>query len=351
MKDHLRICSRVALLLGTCSLAVAVSGVVAGSAHATGTPTPAAGGSASYQCKDRNDTQAAPTPVTFSLISPPASVRPGDTLALSGNLGITLAETDRQESQLLLANNASIAATDFDLVVTFAGRTVDLKPTSVISTPARITSPFTLTADVSYPDLDIPASATGAVTVTMPSAEDAAATLVGAPAKVTFTSQVKQDSPLMPTRDYACWTDDLGSHATIARVPLTTSSGSGTSASSGPVSDTDPPASGGMPAPAAQPAGTSQPDVAGSAPLDPSPAPDIASAAPGDAPSPVSSPGDITQTSELASAPIPSPTVSHQTFVPGWILALFIAVFPAAAVAYAVVQRRRLKAITSPPAP
>lgn len=346
MKDRLRTSSRFALLLCTCSLAVAVSGA----AHAT--DPPAAGGSASYQCKDRNDAQAAATPVTFSLISPPSSIRPGDTLALSGNLGITLSAADRQQSQLLLANNASIAATDFDLVVALAGRTVDLKPTSVISTPAKITSPFTLTADVSYPDLDIPASATGSVTVTMPSAEDTAATVIGAPTKVTFTSEVQQDSPLMRTRDYACWTDDLGTHATVARLPLT-SSGAGKSSTSGSVSSTDPsvPPAADPSVPAAQPAGTLPPVAGGSAPLDPGPVPDIPPAVPADIPSPVSASDGTTPTTELASAPIPSATVSHKTFIPGWILALFIAVFPCAAVGYAVVQRRRMRAITSAPAP
>lgn len=318
-KNHLP-ARLLAVALGACALPLAMLGP----AHAASTST--MGGSATYQCLGDYDAQAAPTPVTFALIGPPSSVHPGDTLSLSGNLGITLSQTDAQQSRLLLAQNANIDQTDFNLVVDVGGRTFNLKPSSVVSTPSPIKSPFSLTADVSYPDLTIPATAFGVVSIEMPLTHATSTKVSGAPAKVTFSAHLKQDSPLVPGRNIACWADHLGTKATIARIPV----------QAAPAADRGQGPS--APSQAATPAATTN-QGAGSATAAPPPA--VAAPPPSQnvAVAPVSS---VTSTMPV-SAPIPPATVSHQTFVPGWILALFIALFPAAAIAYAAAQHRRLK--------
>ena len=338
MKDNRRTPSLIALL-GTCTLALPLTlGVSV--AHAMDLAS--TGGSATYRCKDNHDPQATATPVTFDLISPPAEVRPGDTLALSGNVSITLSATDLQKSRLMLANKASINATDFDLVVAYGDKKIDIKPISVISTAATIQSPWTVVADLSYPDVDIPASAKGSITITMPLAEDTNTKVTGAPTKVTFTADVKQNSLLVASRTYACWADKLNDKATVARIPLSKTSPTGSSTSTGS------PSGGSTSAGSAPSGGTGAGAPVPAAPLGgaslPSEAPPSADT-PAEAP-PAEASAAATATSApiaaLVNAPIPNSTVSHETFVPGWVLALFIALFPAAAVTYAAVLRKRL---------
>lgn len=293
------------------------------------------GGSATYQCQGDYDTAASPTPVTFALLSQPASVGRGDALTLSGTLSMTLSDGDARTSQAMLSQNANIDATDFTLIVSAGGKDIELKPDLVVSRPRPITTPFVLDADVSYPELALPRSATGSVEVTMPYAKRTRTEVAGAPAKVTFTARLEQDSPVATSRDFACWADKPGSRATIARIPVSDPSDATPASSSG--------------TPAAAPASD---DSAGTPP-GAAPAPPAggvgAAGAPGDAPA-ATSPVEEAGTPPLldaspANAPIPPGTVSDETFIPGWILALFVAVFPAAAVAYAVAQRRRLRGL------
>lgn len=291
------------------------------------------GGSASYQCQGEYDPEAAPTPVTFDLLSQPTSLRPGDALSLKGVLSITLSDSDAQESQAMLTQKANIDATDFNLVVQVGGRTLRLKPSLVVGRPTPVASPFVLTADVSYPELTIPRSATGVVTVGMPVEAGTTTEVPGAPAKVTFTAHLRQDSPLVDGRTYACWADHLDSRARVARIPLSPTRDPGSNPSTPP--PPPPPASG---------------DLTGAAPPPPAYAPAPVGVPPAVTPvelaPPQAAPVSTATRTTFASAPIPPATASGDTFVPGWIVALFVALFPAAAVSYAITLHRRLRRLS-----
>lgn len=317
--------------------------VLGGAAASVGEP----GGSATYNCQGERSSKASPTPVEFALIGPPSSVRPGDTLSLSGTLDITLSDANARQSKLELATKANVIATDFRVMVTVAGKSSELKPSVVTSSPEPIKNPWTMSADVAFPDITIPASATGRITLRMPLAKTAPTTVVGTPEEVTFNAEVAQDSPLLGSRKFACWADELGDDATIARIPVATTTG--------PSPDpTESPASTDEQAPDTGATGAAPPSAGGA----PAPLPDVPSI-PVEAPAPPAADTTATAAADAATAPasdatalvnaeIPPETASSETFIPGWILVLFIAIFPVAAVAVAVLQRRRLQALLFP---
>lgn len=339
----------MARLLAAALGAGAIS-ILGGTTATAGEP----GGSATYKCQGDRSPSASPTPVSFTLISPPSSVRPGDAMSLSGTLDITLSDVDARQSELELATNANLIATDFTLVVTAGGKTIKAKPRVVTSSPEPIKDPWRMSADVSYSDITIPASATGRISITMPLAKTSPTTVVGTPEKVTFNAEVAQDSLVHPSRKFACWADKLGDDAAIAQIPVATTTG----ARPGPADEKAPGTgtAGAAPASAggAPPALPDLSSASAEAPV-PAAADAPATAEAGDA---TAEAGDATvdagdaaagdgEAAALANAAIPPETASSQTFVPGWILALFIALFPVAAIAVAVLQRRRLKALMS----
>lgn len=321
---------RLLLSLGAAAIpAVMLHGTAASAGPGAAAPP---GGSASYSCQGDSEATPAQTPVTFALIGTPTAVRPGDHLSLSGNLGMTLSDAAAERSQLELAENAKIDATDFNLVVKVGGRTISLEPSSVVSTLTKIKTPFELSANVSYPEVKIPDSATGAVVVRMPVARTASTEVAGAPEKVTFTTHLLQDSPLFPGRNFACWTDDLGRSATVAKIPIEPLRAAGPETSAGPPA-TPVPSAPGQPATGALAATVPAPM------LDPLPPADLPPAAAPPAAAPVST--------ALAAAAIPPATDSGRTFIPGWMLVLTLAILPAAAIALAVLQRKRLQRLTA----
>lgn len=304
------------------------------------------GGSATYDCQGDRGVNAARTPVKFALISPPRSVRPGDTVSLSGTLQITLSDADAQQSKLELATNANVVATDFALVVTAGDKTITAEPRAVTTAPEPIKDPWTMSADVAYSDITIPASATGRVSIRMPRGKTVQTAVAGTPEKVTFNAEVAQDSPVSGARNFACWAGKFDD-AIIAQIPVAprTGASSDPTESPGPTDDqvpdtgitgSAPPSAGSGPA--------ALPDVP-SAPAEaaaPSGAEASATGGTGDA---AAAAGEATA---LADAPIPPETATSRTFIPGWILVVSIAIFPITAVAVAVLQRRRVKTLLSP---
>lgn len=335
MKENPRMPKILAAMVAACALTV----LDPASGHAATATSP--GGSATYQCQANGDVQAEPTPVTFALTGQPTTVRAGDTLALGGTLRMTLADSEVQRSRLLLARHVQVDATDFVIDVKAGGETFSLRPSEVVGTATAVGSPFELTADLTYPEVVVPRTATGAVTLDMPLARNTSTKVPGAPSSVIFTAHLKQDTLLAPGRDLACWADSLGDEARIARIPL---------ASRAPVGDA--PAT-----PPAQASSGSDPAAASAAPTDASLSVDAlpaADAPPAPAPepaatdiAPVADSPVVSASPALASAPIPPATASDDTFVPGWILALFVAIVPGAAIGRAVVLRRRLRRLKS----
>lgn len=359
MHDKGRFGTLLATVLAACATPFATPAV----AHAGAGAAP--GGSASYDCKSEGDATTAATPVTFALIDRPSSTRPGDAVPMKGALRITLSDAEADKSKLTLARKAKIDATSFNLVAEVGGKELNLEPTSVTSTLTTVKAPFTLSARVSYPDLIIPSSATGPVIIRMPTTEKAptpapeasavpeipetpeapeaseASRASAVPVGETFTARLRQDSSIVPDRTISCSADTPAREATVARIPVATPAEGGTA----PPAGTDD--HGTTPEGLAPESGAGLPvdaPAAGEAPP-----PEVPSAA-----STASASGASTEAAgtELSSAPIPPRTVSDETFVPGWMLALFISVFPVAAISYAVRLRRRLhglQAMTTSP--
>lgn len=356
MQDKGRFGTLLATVLAACATPFATPAV----AHAGTGAAP--GGSASYDCKSEGDATTAATPVTFALIDRPSSARPGDAVPLKGALRITLSDAEAEKSKLTLARKAKIDTTSFNLVAEVGGKEVNLEPTSVTSTLTTVKAPFTLSARVSYPDLVIPSSATGPVIIRMPTTEKTPTPAPEAsevpeipeapearetsrasavPVGETFTARLRQDSSIVPDRTISCSADTPAREATVARIPVAAPAQGGTV----------PPA--GSDEPATPPEGPA-PESGAGLPVDApaageAPPPEVPSAA-----STASASGASAEAAgtELSSAPIPPGTVSDETFVPGWMLALFISVFPVAAVSYAVRLRRRLhglQAMTTSP--
>ena len=303
-----------------------------GARAAEGSPTQ---GSARYECQSEGSAAAEPTPVSFDLNVPASSVRPGDVVSLSGKLRITFSDAEAEKSELTLAGEAKIDATDFEFVVRAGGETVRLEPLSLTSAPKPVSTPFKLTAQVAYPDLTIPESTSGAVVIEMPVAHTASTDVAGAPAEVTFNARVKQDSLLVPEREFACWAEKPKSREIIARLPVVAESGDGDAPS-----DTDGSAAAPDLPPGSHPAASGV-SASGADPSAPGLTPQADVPASSTAAPPAAA--DAAESNVLASAPVPPASVSDDTFIPGWILALFIALFPAAAIAYAVKQRRRFR--------
>ena len=345
MQDKGRFGTPLAAALAACASLLVTPAV----AHAGVGAAP--GAAASYECKSEGDATTAPTPVTFALIDRPSSARPGDAVPLKGTLRIMLSDAEAQKSKLTLARKTKIDATSFNLVAEVGGKELNLEPTSVTSTLTPVKTPFTLSARVSYPDLIIPSSATGPVIIRMPTTEKTSAPAPEAsevpeipeapdapepsrasavPVGETFTARLRQDSSILPDRTISCSADTPAREATVARIPVATQAQGGTA----PPADIDDPATPEGPAPESGAGLPVDAPMAGEAPP-----PEVPSAA-----STASTSGASAEAAgtELSSAPIPSRTVSDETFVPGWMLALFISVFPVAAVSYAVRLRRRL---------
>lgn len=343
MKDHQPAATLVAALIAVSAVAFAVPGAALGAESAP------EGGSATYQCQGDYGTKPASTPVTFALVSPPDSARPGDTLSLSGNLGVALSDADVKASRALFGQDAKIDATDFNLVVHVGDETRNLKPSSVVSTAVPLKSPLVLSANVSYPDLTVPSDARGAVVIDMPAAKDTSTRIVGAPAKVTFTAHVAQTGLLPSQRNFACWTDDdPGPEARIARIPLATEGPHAAQAAGGATSGAASPGAASAGGASAPPADSQQGEAAPLSQAVPAVAEAVQGGPSADA-APVTRPatvGTSTKTS-MASASIPAATRSGATFVAGWVLGLFLAVFPGAAVAGALLQRRRLRRLSA----
>lgn len=196
-----------------------------------------------------------------------------------------------------------------------------------------------MSADVAYSDITIPASATGRISIRMPRTRTAKTAVAGTPEKVTFNAEVAQDSPVLGSRKFACWAAEFND-AAIAEIPVAArmDSSPDPTESPGPTDEQAPDTGTTGAAPPSAGRGPAALPVVPSAPADaavPTAADVPAAAAAGDA-------------TTLANAQIPPETATSQTFIPGWILVVFIAIFPVAAVAVAVLQRRRVKALLSP---
>ncbi|GAC1378538.1 MAG: hypothetical protein NVSMB48_00160 [Marmoricola sp.] len=249
------------------------------------------------------DVMAVPEKVTakLSLSDVPSEAVPGQPLAVDGQLTFIYSDTVVNESKLTGASKATMGITAFPLEVTVGNSSATSYSPLLSGGPSvPIASPFALSVGI-HILLPIPQNASGNVVVRLPSGATVNSTTSSS--KVSFTTQINQDSTLMPTRDVAC----SAPKATVVVLNV-------------PVSKQGGPASSQLPQSAQGQGFSSAPTGASVA------GPTGASLLPMSGTSPTAT-GAITgvtttATPTLAAAAIPRPTVSDKTFIPYWLLGL-----------------------------
>lgn len=288
---------------------------------------------ASYLCHVTGDPKPDLVPVAVTFTAPPRSVTPGEVVRLVGTISITYTDTTAMLSKLGLSSKAGPGLTALSFTLAGGSSSTALTPVIESSGQKAIGKPFTLTSPFTIPEFPIPDDASGEVSVLLPTKNTLANTVTDTPAKVAFTTQIAQDSLLQPVRSVACWLPAGNSVAAVLKIPV--------SKQPAPAPGTSAPTSGGGSAPA------EEPPAAGGAPADAAAAP---VGAPVEAPPAADAPAaagvgasPTTTATALQSAAIPPSTTRSGTFIGYWQLLILGALLPAAALALAWLQRRRLK--------
>lgn len=285
-----------------------------------------------YRCTATGQSVPEATTASVVLDSVPAYLRPGDTLSLQGTLSLRLPQDLTDRSRLQLASKIGIQASDFGVDVKVAGHVTRLQASSVVGDLTAIQSPTTVSASLTFPDLAIPASAAGDVSVLMPTEARTNADPTSAAGPVVFSTTLDQDSLLVKTRQLDCSADPSSTPTVLASIRLAApSAGDGPA----PSASAKPPAAGAAAAAAA-------PASVGAAAELPSAVPAPSEAPPAEAQPEVAAQNSVSP----AAVRIPPRTASRGTFVPYWSLVLSFALAPGACLAYAVRQGRRLRRVT-----
>jgi hypothetical protein len=206
------------------SLRVAGAGLVA-AVVLTAQPATAAeagvSGTANYAC---NLTAGGNTPVTVTLAldDVPATVKPGQTLQLSGSVTFGFTAQTAIASQLMLASKIGVTSADFAMAAKTAGHTDLIAARSVEAPQAaagKPLKPFTVTAKAVLPAYKVPANASGDLVLSLPSTATLPNTAAKAPAKVAFTAVLSQTG-LIHERQLACVLSNADTTPLITRIPV-----------------------------------------------------------------------------------------------------------------------------------
>jgi LysM repeat protein len=220
------------LRLGGAALAVGLL-LPAPSAMAAGEGT---SGTANYSCNLTAGGNA-PVTVTLALGNAPDSVKPGQTLQLSGSVTFGFTAQTSIQTQLLLASKIGVASADFGISAETAGHTDRISARSVEApeVPAvKPLKPFSVTAKVVLPAYKVPASAKGDVVLSLPSAATQPNTVAKSPAKVAFTAVLSQTG-LIHKRSMACVLSNTDTAPLITRIPVTADASSSLGGAGGSV--------------------------------------------------------------------------------------------------------------------
>lgn len=273
---------------------------------------PGPSGTANYSC-NLTAGGAATVTVTLALDGAPSSVEPGQTLNLSGTVTFGFTAQTAIANQLLLASKVGVASAEFAIAAKTAGHT-DLIAARSVEGPeepaGQLLKPFAVTARVALPAYVVPASATGDLSLALPSTAMLPNPVAKAPAKVAFTAVLSQNG-LLHERSMACVLSNADTAPLITRIPVAAR------------------------APAAPSTGTLAPG--GSA---------LAAPAQDPLPPPVSA-SQATAPTEARTHPvfeaIPPSTRHSGVFIPAWSIVLVGLVLPFGAIAYAASLRHRLR--------
>ena len=274
-----------------------------------------------------------PTPVLPSLggsdpvkvavqVKAPADVAPGEPLRLKGTATFTFGAN-------ATATNASTVfsflSDSFGLDTSVGGQHRFLRIAELETGRSTLDSPV-VTAEWTLPDLLVPSSAEGQVTLSLPHEALATNPVSTTPEAVAFTGTLLTDSGIQPQRDVACALDE-GQDATLGTVAVKGPAEEGTDEADDPAA-TDP--------------GTA-PAVGTGAPAVPAPAAPVGAVpTPGE---PAATAPPVTAQTVLASEPIPAATVRSGLRLPPWAMLLAGAVL-AGGLFLALGSRRRVRLLS-----
>jgi hypothetical protein len=273
-------------------------------------------------------------PVTVDVqVDAPKQVAPGEPLKLTGEATFTFGAN-------ATATNASTVFTfltdSFGLVATIGTQKRFLRIAELITSRSTADSPV-VTARWSLPDFLVPSTASGELTLSLPTDASVTNPVSTSPESVAFTGELQTDSALQPNRAVGCALMP-NQNTAIGAVKVAAAATDGESASPSPT-----------PTPAGDGASTGNVPASGVGAT----ASNLPPAAPiGSAPSGVTPPVAAQPASEeavaqavLAVEAIPPETVPQGLRLPPWAM-LFVGAFVAGGVFLAVASHRRLRQLT-----
>ena len=149
-------------------VAVASAAAVPSPAIAAGTIT--ISGQAAYTCDLKVQTYPAEkSDVTMQMqLTAPATVQPGQTVALRGTMTLQFSEQVRQNTTAAGTTSVDGYSTSVSVVTKTAGTSGIQRADRWQTSPSRVSNPMQVTAPLSFPSFKVPDNATGAVQVGLP---------------------------------------------------------------------------------------------------------------------------------------------------------------------------------------
>lgn len=153
--------------------------------------------------------------VSMALNTPDAAI-PGQELTLSGRLLIAFSQ---REQPVTSAIETETHTEDFSIPTTIGGATTPLIPELVRPEATSDGETYRFGGEVTFPPLNVPATATGHVELALPVAE-VPNTVSDEPTKVAFTVHVRSTGPVPYAYALACRPADPDADLVLARIPL-----------------------------------------------------------------------------------------------------------------------------------
>ncbi|GGO86193.1 hypothetical protein GCM10011584_07950 [Nocardioides phosphati] len=170
-------------------------------------------------------------------LNAPTSVRPGQTVSLSGTASMQFPEKAYQDGKAVGETEADGYSSTLSVATTANGRTTDVAANRWQTAPFPWTDPVVITAPITFQPFTVPANASGSVTITLPRNERRAPnTATSSPATVAFNGVANNKTALgNVSENLGCYLQGTAP-IVIARIPVTataTAPAAGTGASGG----------------------------------------------------------------------------------------------------------------------